>query len=381
MIRRIAFLLAAIIALLTAGFFIGPVYRIDPRVTQPALPGDLDAWLAAAEQSHRDIVPGTEKSIVWAHADRRRTPLAIIYLHGYSATRKEVEPLCDRLAAQLGANLYYTRLAGHGREGRALGSVTGGDWLQDAAEALAVGRQIGERVLVVGTSTGGTLALWLAQQPGAADIAAQLLISPNLGPLDSRAELLAGPWGLQLQQALIGAEYRWEPANALQAKFWTWRYPAQALVPMMALVKLVRDSPLEDIRTPTLFIYSPKDQVVSPARIEQAFARIGAPVKQAHRVERSQDRAHHVLAGDILAPAGTDALLATMLGFLRERVPGVAPLFRPPSHVRAETVPRVETQPPSDNPAPGVTFTADRGAHVPAFPEKTSRPEQDSIHP
>ena len=339
MIRRIALLLAAIIALLAAAFFIGPVYRIDPRVTQPALPGDLDAWLAAAEQSqpegeharrerhaqvHREPRqrerPGHGPSA--AHADRRRTPLAIIYLHGYSATRKEVEPLCDRLAAQLGANLYYTRLAGHGREGRALGSVTGGDWLQDAAEALAVGRQIGERVLVVGTSTGGTLALWLAQQPGAADIAAQLLISPNLGPLDSRAELLAGPWGLQLQQALIGAEYRWEPANALQAKFWTWRYPAQALVPMMALVKLVRDSPLEDIRTPTLFIYSPKDQVVSPTRIEQGFARIGTPVKQAYRVERSQDRAHHVLAGDILAPAGTDELLATMLGFLRERVPG-----------------------------------------------------------
>ena len=124
MIRRIALLLAAIIALLAAAFFIGPVYRIDPRVTQPALPGDLDAWLAAAERSQQDIVPGTEKSIVWAHADRRRTPLAIIYLHGYSATRKEVEPLCDRLAAQLGANLYYTRLAGHGREGRALGQAT-----------------------------------------------------------------------------------------------------------------------------------------------------------------------------------------------------------------------------------------------------------------
>lgn len=335
MSRRARLLLLAVVALVALpvlAYVAGPVYRVDARITAPSLPaagGDaaaLEPWLAAAESRFPDIVPGAEKTIVWAHADRRRTPLAVVYLHGYTATRQEVAPLCDRLAAALGANLFYTRLTGHGRAPAALGEASAEDWLRDAAEALAIGRALGERVVVVGTSTGGTLALWLAQRPEAADIAAQILVSPNLGPRDERSTLLAGPWGYQLQRLLIGEEYRWQPANERQAKYWTWKYPARALVPMMALVRSVRDSPLEDIRVPTLVIHSPKDSVVSPARIEAAYARLGAPVKRLVKVEDSEDRAHHVLAGDILAPAGTAALLAPMLAFLR----GAAPQAQPP---------------------------------------------------
>jgi esterase/lipase len=335
MSRRVRVLLlaiAALVALPALAYFAGPVYRVDARITAPYLPtagGDaavLEPWLAAAESRFPDIVPGAEKTIVWAHPDRRRTPLAVVYLHGYTATRQEVAPLCDQLAAALGANLFYTRLAGHGRAPAALGEASAEDWLRDAAEALAIGRALGERVVVVGTSTGGTLALWLAQRPEAADIAAQILVSPNLGPRDERSTLLAGPWGYQLQRWLIGEEYRWQPANERQAKYWTWKYPARALVPMMALVKSVRDSPLEGIRVPTLVIHSPKDSVVSPARIEAAYARLGAPVKRIVKVEDSEDRAHHVLAGDILAPSGTAALLAPMLDFVR----GAAPQAQPP---------------------------------------------------
>jgi esterase/lipase len=335
MSRRVRLLLLAIVALVALpalAYFAGPVYRVDARITAPSLPtagGDaavLEPWLAAAESRFPDIVPGAEKTIVWAHPDRRRTPLAVVYLHGYTATRQEVAPLCDQLAAALGANLFYTRLAGHGRAPAALGEASAEDWLRDAAEALAIGRALGERVVVVGTSTGGTLALWLAQRPEAADIAAQILVSPNLGPRDERSTLLAGPWGYQLQRWLIGEEYRWQPANERQAKYWTWKYPARALVPMMALVKSVRDSPLEGIRVPTLVIHSPRDSVVSPARIEAAYARLGAPMKRIVKVEDSEDRAHHVLAGDILAPSGTAALLAPMLDFVR----GAAPQAQPP---------------------------------------------------
>jgi esterase/lipase len=322
MLRRILAAIALAVAALALLFFVGPVYRIEPPAEPPALPAEaadgtvLERWIAAREAVHPDIVPGAEKAIVWAHADRRRTPLSIIYLHGYSATRQEIAPFCDLLAARLGANLFYTRLSGHGRAPAAMGEVTGDDWLQDASEALAIGRRIGERVLVVGTSTGGTLALWLAQQPEASSIAAQLLVSPNLGPKDPNADLLAGPWGAQLQQWLIGEEHRWQPANPEQAKFWTWRYPARALVPMMALVKEVRASPLEQIRVPTLVVYSPLDQVVSPQRIEDAYARLTMPARRLHRAAPGEDRSQHVLAGDILAPSGTAPLLAEMLAFI-----------------------------------------------------------------
>jgi esterase/lipase len=305
--------------LLTLAFFAGPVYRIDepmPAVPIPAAPAALESYLAASEQRHPDIVPGAEKTIVWAHADRRKTPLSIIYLHGFSASRQEVAPLCDELGAELGANVFYTRLAGHGRSPEAMAEVQGKEWLQDATEALAIGRELGERVIVVGTSTGGTLALWLAQHKRER-IAALVLISPNLGPRGTGAELLAGPWGAQVLRAVMGPQHRWKPANAAQARYWNWQYPSSALLPMMALVKSVRESPLESITTPTLVLYSPQDQVVEPNETQRAFARLGAARKRLQAVNDSADRSSHVLAGDILAARDTARVRVWITDFLQ----------------------------------------------------------------
>ena len=133
-LRIASWSLAAVIAAAAALYLAGPVYRIDGRIAVPSIPqagvgaDALERGLRGSEARYTDIVPGAEKTIVWAHADRRRTPLSIIYLHGYTATRQEVAPLCDRLAAALGANLYYARLTGHGRSPAALGDAEADDW-------------------------------------------------------------------------------------------------------------------------------------------------------------------------------------------------------------------------------------------------------------
>lgn len=318
--RRVGLGGLAIVAIALALYASGPraplaLDRVSTKIVVPDVEA-LDAWLARTERSHPTLVSGAEKNIVWAGRAGARTPLAIIYLHGYTATRQEVAPLCEQLAGALGANLYHTRLHGHGVDPQALGDANAEDWLRDAAEALAIGRTLGERVIVVGTSTGGTLALWLAQQSEADAIAALLLISPNLGPRNRQGELIAGPWGAELLRSLVGDTYEWTPANAAQRRYWSWRYPARALLPMMALVREVRASPLESIRIPTWVLYSPDDQVVHPAEIERAFARLGSPIKQLEILPNPQDRSRHVLAGDILAPRDTPRVLQRMQRFL-----------------------------------------------------------------
>lgn len=321
MIRRLFSILAGTLALLAILYVSGPVYELDTRTQTPDIPAEpaaLERWLADGETRLGDVVAGAEKTIRWAHEDRRRTPIALVYLHGYTATRQEVDPLCDELAAALGANIYYTRLAGHGRNPATMGEVTGNEWLQDARDALEIGRRIGERVIIIGTSTGGTLALWLAQQPQAAAIAAQVLISPNLGPRASQSELLTGPWGAALLSLLVGDEYRWTPANAEHARYWTWRYPSRALLPMMAVVRTVRDSALENIGTPTLVLYSPDDRVVSTAKIIEAHERLGAKIKPLIAIEGSQDPSRHVLAGRILAARDTARVRGNIIDFFGE---------------------------------------------------------------
>jgi hypothetical protein len=53
---------------------------------EATLPADLDGYLAAREGIIPGIVPGTEKRIVWAGQPGVRTPLAVVYIHGFSAT-------------------------------------------------------------------------------------------------------------------------------------------------------------------------------------------------------------------------------------------------------------------------------------------------------
>ena len=312
--------LAALAAVLAAVVVLGPRPRVDTTRRPPPLPADLDAYLAASESRFDDLREGTEKTIVWADSAKAQTEVAVVYLHGFSATREEVRPLADTVAARLGANLFYTRLAGHGRPGAALGAVEAGDWIEDAYEAIEVGRRLGRKVVLIGTSTGATLATWLAAQPDVRDdLGALVLISPNFHPRDGNTRMLLWPWGTQLAHAVVGREHAWEPANDAQAHYWTTRYPTDALVTMMSLVALVEDTDLGTVETPTLVIYSPEDDVVDPTLIEQRFPAFGAATKRLVAVEPGPS--NHVLAGDILAAERTLPLADTIRAFLAEVKP------------------------------------------------------------
>ncbi len=304
-------------ALTLAAFLLGPRAQVDESVLSVDLGDDPAAFLAAEEAAVRGLRPGDGKEIVWADAEsRERTPLALVYVHGFSADRHEIDPVPQRVAEALGINLFFTRLTGHGRDGAAMAEATAGAWLQDIEEALTVGTVIGERVIVLGTSTGGTLALWAAaQERWQEHLRALVLISPNLKVRDRNARLLLWPWGGVAARFVLGRERCFEPINTGQARHWTTCYPTEALLPMMALVERARTLDLRDATTPALVLYSPKDDVVDPLATERAFGRYGAHVER-RVVTGGEDPSNHVLAGDLLSPGSTDAVVDMILGFL-----------------------------------------------------------------
>lgn len=297
-------------------YLLGPRVKIDTTLAAVDLPEDLDAYLARSEAQFDDIVPGTEKTIIWAGEPGQKTALSIIYLHGFSASRQEVAPLSDNLAAELGANLFYTRFTGHGRPGSAMGEASVNDWLRDSQEALEIGRRLGQQVIVIGVSTGATAATWLTTRPESADVLAFVLISPNYGPKDSSAEGLLLPWGGQLANITIGPERSWEPINEAEAKCWTHSYPTKAMLPMMGLVKLVRDSDLEAVARPIQVIYSPNDQVIDPLKAEAIYGRFGSAVKKIIAVDQVGDPGNHILAGDLRSPDETAVIQKMILSFI-----------------------------------------------------------------
>jgi esterase/lipase len=308
---------ALLLATLSGVFFAGPQVAVDSQLAELQLPADLDQFLRTSEAHYPDITARTEKTIVWAHPDKRKTALSVIYLHGFSATRQETAPLSDEIAQQLGANLFYTRLTGHGRGGAAMAEASVNDWLNDSQQALQIGAQLGERVIVIATSTGATLATWLATQPQSKNVLAYAMISPNFSPKDPAAQVLTWPWAKYFAPLLIGPEHHWQPRNAEQARYWSHRFPTQALLPMMALVDYVDELPVESIKTPVLMIYAADDQVVSPDATRKMFARFGATPKQLLALADTQDDSHHVLAGAILSPRDTPRVEAAIMQFVR----------------------------------------------------------------
>jgi len=320
--KRTRWILAVALAL-GAGLWASTPPALVPDTQVPVLPDDLDAWLDATEQRTDEtfgIIPGTAKRILWADG-QQPTTYAVVYLHGFSATRQETAPLAELVADALGANLFETRLSGHGYQRDGLLDVRAEAWLADGAEALAVGQRIGRKTIIIATSTGASIAAAMLGQPGMESVDTIVMVSPNFAPQGAGAAWLTRPAGPLLAR-LIAGEYRsWETDNAQQMHFWTTHYPMATVIEVMRLVDLANKRLPAKIRQRLLMFYDEDDSVVSPQAALQVFSATEAPEKVAIAVRDTGDPSHHVLAGDILSPETTTAIAATIVEFIRRRGP------------------------------------------------------------
>lgn len=315
---RIGWWIAAALLAAALVFALGPRAHLDIKIEPVALPADLDAWLAQSEARFTDLRRDADKRIVWSDpATKARTRYAIVYIHGFSATRMETSPLAETIAKALGANLFFTRLTGHGRSDDAMGEATISAWMNDVLEAYAIGQRLGERVIVMGTSTGGGLATLLAARPEAQDMHALVLISPNFNVQQWNASMILWPWGERIAKLVVGDYRTWEAINPRHAENWTMRYPVRALIPMMQSIAMLDALDFRTLRTPTLIFYAHSDQLVDTAAIERHFAEIGAKKKELVVVDYAEDPLQHVLAGDILSPGATRRVAETVVKFVQ----------------------------------------------------------------
>lgn len=308
--------------------FAGAMWAFGPR--EPAeLSGSFDArkfgegvqvYFESIESGVEGLRPGVKKRVIWREGFKeQRTPVSVLYLHGFSATSEEIRPVPDLVADALGANLVYTRLTGHGRDGEALAKATVADWMHDLAEGLAAARAVGERVVVLSTSTGGTLAAAAAMDAELSkDVAAMIFVSPNFGVNDPAAPLLTLPGARWWVPLVAGPTRSFAPDSDAQAAFWTTSYPTVSLLPMAALVKAVAGLDFSQARVPALFWISPEDQVVRADITVDVADRWGG-VSEVHTVATGEgiDPSGHVIAGAIMSPAGTDPAMEGMVQWLR----------------------------------------------------------------
>ena len=276
----------------------------------------LEAWLAASETAAGGVRPGCEKQIVWADAPAQ-TNVALVYIHGFSATGAEVRPLPDLVAEALGANLYFARLTGHGQDGDAMGRARLPDWEHDVDEALAIGHALGRDVLLMGCSTGCTL-LTTALARGAA-AKGIVHISPNYGLRDRGAQLLLQMPGVRHWGPYVaGRERTFEPISKAHEDFWTVRYDTQAVFTMADAVRAAHASKIGSIDTPAYFAFAETDEVVNPTETNRVMRRWGGQVTRDILIQGPKDDAMgHVMAGDVFSPNQTVPLAERIIAWAK----------------------------------------------------------------
>ncbi len=284
----------------------------------PSLPADLDDYVAASESSAHErfpLIPETGKRIRW-QTPGEKTEWAVVYVHGFSATRQEIAPATEMIADRLGANLFETRLTGHGRAHGVMLETTADDWLADAAEAIAIGHRIGNRVVLMGTSTGATIVLAMAEHPLMQQVDSIVLISPNFAPFDPNSRWLTGPAGPLIARLLVGDTRSFEPLNAEQERYWSTTYPTASIVEVMRVVDRVNSVASRNFQQDMLMLVSPDDRVVSVQAAIEGFSKITARSKTTIEFTSSTDPSSHVLGGRIVSPDSTDELVDVIVDYV-----------------------------------------------------------------
>lgn len=267
--------LAGVLVVIAALYLLGPkpstpVY--DP--TLPVVPSDataLEGYIRTQESKHI-LKKDNEARIVWNNdSTKQMTEYAVVYLHGFSASQEEGDPVHINFAKQFGCNLYLARLADHGVDTTdALFSFTPDRFWNSAKEALMIGKQLGKKVILISTSTGGTVALKLAADfPN--DVYALINLSPNIRINDPAAFLLNDPWGLQIARLVMGGKYYGTgiPPENERAQYWNGRYRLEATVQLQELVETaMTEEVFKKVKQPSLTLYYYKSETEQDPQVK-----------------------------------------------------------------------------------------------------------------
>jgi esterase/lipase len=303
--------LLAIIGLLLIVFIAGPRPTLNATAPKTRVPEsltgvDLAHWMVDSEAQVSNIIDGTEARISWHDSKApAKTPLCFLYVHGFSASRQETAPVTQLLAQRYHANIFDARLEGHGVGHDGMLSPAE-SWLQSMVDAWDVASKLGERVVIVATSTGAPLSIWLASQPGVADkLQAILLMSPNFKVRSPFGFLLTWPWASHWVQLVIGKTHEWEPETKAHGLYWTSRYSTLALIEMQKTVDWLKTQNLGDFKTPMALMYMRNDSTIDPEAAVQALNLWGSDLKQLIPVTLDGETAEHVFTGHLGGPHRT----------------------------------------------------------------------------
>ena len=301
-----------LLGILTITYLLGP----KPAPPQLLMPSFAPATsLTALEQeikkSEKEVVglkPDNEAKIVWADSTRQaKTKVALLYLHGFGASEKEGYPTNSHLADSFACNLYLARLSEHGVEAgdNNFLNFNADAYYQSGEKALHIAKQLGDSVVIVGTSAGGAMALFLASRHP--EVKAIVTYSPAVRLFRKDAALMNGPWGLQLARLVTGKNFNdWTFKNEKQKRYWTNHQRFEGVIQFSLFQKeTMTEETFQKVKCPVFVGYyyrdeENQDKVVSVVAIQEMFNQLRTP-QYLRRLVNFPNANDHVIATSFLS--------------------------------------------------------------------------------
>ncbi|GIV96636.1 MAG: alpha/beta hydrolase [Herpetosiphonaceae bacterium] len=206
-----------------------------------------------------------------------------LILHGWTANRNHVIALAPHLE-HMEIPYRIPLLRGHGTQPEDLYGVTWKDWYADVERAFDELLQEVDKVIVVGHSMGGLLALLLAaRQPERIDavvsVATALRVTNPLFGLSPYLARFYRKYKRKIQPAYSSSD------RASSDSTYTW-VPSSAIAELCRLTRVVEPE-LPKVRAPLLLIHSLADRVVSAETVEVIYRHVSSEEKRLVWFQRS----------------------------------------------------------------------------------------------
>ena len=284
---------------------------------------ELEEVVNTQEGQIKDIKKDNNASISWGQKPYEKTDLSFVYLHGFGASKMEAQPVIGHLADQFKANVYYARLKGHGRNSvKGYKELTKENYIKSADKAYQIGNRLGDKVVLISTSTGGTLSLSLAKKYK--DIAGLIMYSPFVGLKNPMMAQITTEKGKAQFKKMIGGEVRHMDRPDDEAKYWSTDYHINAYVALIDLVQTeMNKGTFQEIKAPVFLGYYYKneeeqDQVVSVQAMRDMFRQLSTPGELKTKKAFPQT-GNHVIASD-LRSANWQGVEEASLQFITDKI-------------------------------------------------------------
>lgn len=238
---------------------------------------ELALSLADTEYHHPECEQaGTgpdQRSFCFHH--QKITSKSFLLIHGFTACPYEMRELGEELYRQ-GHNVYGVRLAGHGTTVADFAKAGASDWKKSAQQGLEISSLLGERVIVIGESMGGTLAAILGRD--FPDLIVKLVLCAPAFKFVNRMAPLAR---FSLVRKLI-------PQNDMEIQY-EWQLPYwYGMIPTSAVYELIKVAQEgwwagPELKAPTLIIHALDDRIIrhqGSKRFFQTLSGLSATDKQ-----------------------------------------------------------------------------------------------------